>query len=72
MTIKPIDITGRESVYCINEQQLHTAYDLADSDPESGPRIQSAVEELEGKLNRNELAAVAFVLIDRLLENATV
>lgn len=70
MSLRPIDILGGESVYCVNEGQLKTSFELADRHPESSPKIQAAIRELESKLSRNERAALAFVLIDRLRSNA--
>lgn len=70
MTIKPIELLGGESVYCINTSQLANAKKLAFDDPESSGKIQSEIETLEGKLSRNERAALAFVLIDRLLKTS--
>ena len=67
--MKPIEILGGESVYCINEAQLKKSFDLAESDPVSSPRIQEAIAKAEASLNRNERAAFAFVLIDRLLKS---
>jgi len=49
---------------------LREAHQLANVDPESGPRIQARLDELQRTLNRNEQAALAFVLIDRLLQTA--
>lgn len=69
MTIKPIELLGGESVYCINESQLKNAFRLAFEDPASSPKIQAEIETLEAKLSRNERAALAFVLIDRLLKS---
>lgn len=69
MSVKPIDILGGESVYCINEGQLRSAFELADSDSESGSNIQAKIQELEQDLSRNERAALSFVLIDRLLKS---
>lgn len=68
MGMQPIDILGGESVYCINRDQLTRSFDLAENDPTSSPRIQAAIDELESKLDRTERAALAFVLIDRLLK----
>ena len=68
MAVPPADLTGGESVYCINQVQLERAFELADADPDSGPRIRAALEGLEQDLSRNERAALAFVLIDRLLK----
>lgn len=70
MTIKPIELLGGESVYCINQSQLRNAFQLANEDPVSSPRIQREIKELEGRLSRNERAALAFVLIDRLLKSS--
>ncbi len=68
MSVRPIELLGGESVYCINQAQLRGAFRLAEEDPQSGPRIQAEIAALEGKLSRNERAALAFVLIDRLLK----
>ncbi len=68
MSIRPIELLGGESVYCINHSQLKSAFKLAEEDPDSGPRIQAEIAALEQKLSRNERAALAFVLIDRLLK----
>ncbi|MCS6771513.1 MAG: hypothetical protein NZ740_05755 [Kiritimatiellae bacterium] len=70
MAVKPIELLGGESVYCINQSQLKSAFRLAFEDPESSPRIQSELAALESKLNRNERAALAFVIIDRLLKSS--
>lgn len=70
MTVRPIELLGGESVYCINESQLRNAFRLAEEDPESSPKIQTELEALEGRLTRNERAALAFVMIDRLLKSA--
>lgn len=61
-----LDLTGGDSVYCINQAQLGNALELAENHPESAPRIQQALESLEKQLSRNERAALAFVLIERL------
>ena len=71
MAVQPVDLTGGESVYCINQQQLERAFDLADADAESGPKIREALDGLERDLSRNERAALAFVLIDRLLKSGS-
>jgi hypothetical protein len=59
-------LTGGESVYCINEMQMRKALELAQEDPRSGPRLAVKLAELEAGLDRNERAALAFLLIDRL------
>ena len=70
MSGQTIPLTGGESVYCINENQLKDAFHLAESDPDSSPKIQKEIDHLEKNLTRNERAAVAFVVIDRLLKTA--
>ncbi len=70
MSTEPIPLLGGKSVYCINESQLREAFQLATEDPISSPRIQEILKELEGSLSRNERAALAFVMIDRLLKTA--
>ncbi len=67
MSTEPVPLTGGKSVYCINEFQLKQAFTLASDDPESSPKIQRKIKELEENFNRNEQAAIAFVIIDRLL-----
>lgn len=66
MSRQPVSITGGHSVYCINEGQLRDALRLANEDPESAPRIQSALSHLEETLTRNERAALSFMIIERL------
>lgn len=70
MSVRPIELLGGESVYCINEQQLRTAFRLAYDDPQTAPRLQEAIADLEKRFSRNERAALAFVLIDRLLKTS--
>ena len=69
MAIQPIDVTGGQSVYCFNEYQLKSAFELAESDSESGRKIRETIEHLENDLTRNERASAAFVVIDRLLKS---
>jgi len=64
------DLLGGESIYCINRSQLETASDLAYRDPETAPRIQEILETLETRFSRNERAAIAFLLIERLRATA--
>jgi hypothetical protein len=59
--------TGGESVYCINEMQMRRAAVLANEDPTHGPRIREMIREIEGRLDRNERTALAFLVLDRLL-----
>ena len=67
--MKPVSILGGKSVYCINEGQLKDAHRLAYEDEEASPKIQAAIEKLEDEFSRNERAAHAFTLIDRLLKS---
>jgi hypothetical protein len=59
-------LTGGESVYCINELQMRKALQLAREDPRSAPLLAGKLAELEAQLDRNERAALAFLLIERL------
>ena len=68
MAIKEIDLTGGESVYCINQGQLKRAYELAMGDTVAAGKINSLLKRVEERLNRNERAALAFMMIDRLLK----
>ncbi len=70
MTVKPIELLGGESVYCINQSQLANAKRLAFDDPSTAPKIQAEIADLEERLSRNERASLAFVLIDRLLKSS--
>lgn len=66
MPVKPTSILGGESVYCINEAQLQEAVRLSENDPESAPRLQGLLSKIESECTRNERAALAFTLIQRL------
>ncbi len=66
MSMNPKSLLGGESVYCINEAQLREATRLMEEDPESAPRLQKLVETIETACSRNEQAALAFTLIERL------
>ncbi len=67
MALKPIDLTGGKSVYCFNESQIASAYQLAFESKDTAPKLQPELERLETDFSRNERAALAFVIIDRLL-----
>lgn len=64
-----IDLSGGESVYCINEAQLRKAFELAENDPDSSVRIKDFLKKIETNLSRNERAALAFILVDHLLKS---
>ncbi len=61
-------LTGGESVFCINESQLIKAYSLWETESPEGDRVREMVSHLETDYSRNERASIAFVLIDRLLK----
>lgn len=63
---RKLDLSGGESVYCINEKQMRLARKLAEEDPASSRKIQAVFSQIESTLNRNEQAAVAFLLIEHL------
>ena len=59
-------LTGGESIYCINEAQMTRTRNLMDDSNETGRRMREILEDLEDRLNRNELAALSFRIIERL------
>lgn len=67
---KPIPLLGGKSVFCINEEQMYEATRLREEDFESSQKINTHLKQLEQNLNRNEQAALAFTLIERLKKNA--
>ncbi len=69
MSIKPIEISGGESVYCVNEAQMKKALEMANENSESSDKIQNYLTIIEKDLNRNEQAALAFVIVDHLLKS---
>lgn len=64
-------LMGGPSAYCISKGQLESAFHLANEHPESSPRILGEIDRLEKTLSRNERAALAFVVIERLRETAS-
>ena len=70
MSVQPIDLTGGNSVYCLNQQQLDRAMELFREQSPTGERIRAAVAQLEAGCSRNEQAAVAFILIQHLNASA--
>ena len=71
METSPNTLMGGPSAFCVSEGQISSAMRLAKEDPESSPRIQDEIARLEGTLSRNERAALAFVIIERLRDNKT-
>ncbi len=70
MALEPIPLLGGKSVHCINEQQMDEAWRLAEKDPVSSPKIQQRLREVEANLSRNEQAALAFVIIQKLKKSS--
>lgn len=66
MAHNPIPLLGGKSVHCINEQQMAEAWRLAEDEPDSALKIQAYLKEIETTLTRNERAALAFVIIQKL------
>lgn len=64
-----LKLLGGESLYCVNLSRLSQAHHLAFDDPQHAPRIQSHLSRIESELDPDERAAIAMVLIDRLLRN---
>ncbi len=69
MAVQSIDVTGGESVYCFNQYQLTSAFELAESEGETGDRVREAISYLEDNFSRNERAAAAFLVIDHLMKS---
>ncbi|MCG8453639.1 MAG: hypothetical protein MI717_10710 [Spirochaetales bacterium] len=68
MSIADIEqqLTGGESVYCINQAQMARTQGILTEDSENGRALRLALEELEARYDRNQRAALAFALIERL------
>ena len=66
MSVEPQDLSGGKSVYCFNQKQLDAAFALYGEASETGDLLRCEVKRLETGLSRNQRAALAFVLIDRL------
>lgn len=67
MSLKEIDFSGGDSVYCINQVQLKKAFDLVKNDADTGRKINALLEQIERDFSRNERAALSFILVDKLL-----
>ncbi|BHH85880.1 hypothetical protein [Desulforhopalus sp. 52FAK] len=66
MIANPIPLLGGKSVFCINEEQMQEANRLRTDDTESSKKIEYHLQQIEQGLSRNEQAALAFTLIERL------
>ncbi|MFH2009631.1 MAG: hypothetical protein ABI333_23765 [bacterium] len=69
MATNPCDLLGGNTLYAVNLTRVDRAVTLAYEDPDSGPRIRASLERLEDELDGNERAAIALVMIDRLLRD---
>jgi hypothetical protein len=67
---RPLSLVEAESVYCLNRSQLSEARRLVFAEPASAARLGPELERIEQTFDRNERAALAFVVIDRLLGDA--
>ena len=68
---RQIDLTGGESVYCINTFQMERASELFAGSGASSDRIRETIGRLESELDRNERAAIAMLILKRLRTFAT-
>ena len=68
MSTEAASLLTSKSAFCISDWQLKEAQSLAESEDESGRAVRAAVLRAEAELSRNEQAALAFLLIGRLLE----
>lgn len=66
MITEPIPLLGGKSVFCINEEQMRMAKELYQDDLAGSAKIEGHLQKIRGDLSRNEQAALAFMLIDRL------
>jgi len=62
-------LTGK-SAFCISDWQMKEAQCLIEEDGVSGRRVLEALHRAEAELTRNERAALAFLLINRLLDSS--
>ena len=65
-TAQQLDLTGGESVYCINTFQIEKAEAMYAGDGESSARLRETMQRMETELTRNERAAMAMLLLQRL------
>lgn len=70
MIANPIPLLGGKSVFCINEEQMREAARIREDSGESSQKINAQLEVIEQNLTRNEQAALAFTLIERLKSSA--
>lgn len=58
-----------KSAFCISDWQMKEAQSLIEGSDEVGRRVRAEVLRAEAELTRNERAALAFLLIGRLLDS---
>ncbi|MFP4377409.1 MAG: hypothetical protein ACLFP4_10215 [Spirochaetales bacterium] len=63
---RQIDLTGGESVYCINTFQMEKAQEVFEGTGPESQILQETIQRLEETLTRNQQAAVAMLLLKRL------
>lgn len=69
MSAEPEAILTSKSAFCISDWQLREARSLVERDEEAGRKVMAELHRVEAGLSRNERAALAFLLIDRLLDS---
>ena len=62
---RSLDLTGGESVYCINEKQMERALRLLETQGADGA-LRARFDGIVSDFSRNEQAALAFLIIDHL------
>ena len=70
MGYREFDADGGESVFCINEAQRMLSKRLFEEGNESAEKLKDMLRRIELGLSRNEQAALAFEIIDRLLKTS--
>jgi hypothetical protein len=63
------ELLGGKSLYGVNLTRVERAVSMTYEDPDSGPRIRANLERLERDLDDSERAAIALVVIDRLIRD---
>ena len=63
---RQLDLTGGESIYCINTFQIEKAQEMFAGEGESSDRLRDTIAKLDTNLTRNEQAAIAMLLLQKL------
>ncbi len=69
MAPKSHELLGGPSIYDVNVTRVQRANELVYDDPECGPRLREHLARLEQDLDEMERAAMALVVIDRLIRD---